>query len=50
MDVCRTELPDLRTSPHGEGHFFRCHLDDETRERIWTAKRSALLAEDGTAA
>ena len=46
MDVCRTELPDLRASTHGEGHRFRCHLDDELRERIWTAKRAAFLAQD----
>jgi peptide/nickel transport system ATP-binding protein len=46
MDVCRTELPDLRPSAHGDGHGFRCHLDDETRQRVWTSKRAALVTQD----
>jgi len=46
MNACRTDLPELRVSQHGEEHFFRCHLDDETRSRVWTAKRAAMLSED----
>ena len=46
MNVCRTDLPELRHSVLGEEHLFRCHLDDEARARIWTAKRAALTAED----
>jgi peptide/nickel transport system ATP-binding protein len=49
MDVCRSELPELRPSKHGEDHRFRCHLDDETRERTWAAKRAALTAKDAAA-
>ncbi len=46
MDVCRTDLPELRPSAQGVGHAFRCHLDDESRTRIWGAKRAALATED----
>jgi len=46
MDVCRRELPALELSPVGEGHRFRCHLDDEARSRIWTQKRATLVTED----
>jgi peptide/nickel transport system ATP-binding protein len=45
MDVCRRELPELTQSAHGEGHFFRCHLDDATRTRIWQSKKAALSEE-----
>ncbi len=45
MAECRTTLPELRLSEQGEKHFFRCHLDDETRTRIWQGKRAAM-AED----
>jgi peptide/nickel transport system ATP-binding protein len=46
MDVCRRDLPELRPSNHGEGHFFRCHLDDDTRRRLWDEKRAKLDAEE----
>ena len=46
MDVCRTDLPELRPSPQGEGHFFRCHLDDEARARIWQGKKEAMVKAD----
>jgi peptide/nickel transport system ATP-binding protein len=46
MNVCRTDLPELRPSPQGENHFFRCHLDDESRARIWQAKKEALVKAD----
>jgi peptide/nickel transport system ATP-binding protein len=46
MDVCRTELPELRLSAHGDQHGFRCYLDDDARARIWSAKRAALVTED----
>ncbi len=45
MDICRQELPELRPSTEPD-HRFRCHLDDETRERIRTAKKAALAAEE----
>jgi len=45
MTVCRQELPALERSPHGTEHFFRCHLDQDTRDRVWEGKRRAL-AED----
>jgi peptide/nickel transport system ATP-binding protein len=46
MSRCRSELPELRPSSLGEGHYFRCHLDDDARTRIWQAKRSSLVSED----
>ena len=46
MDVCRSELPDLRPSTHGEGHRFRCHLDDDSRTRIWDRKKAALVEDE----
>ncbi len=46
MNVCRTELPELRPSTQGEGHLFRCHLDDESRSRIWQGKREAMVKAD----
>jgi peptide/nickel transport system ATP-binding protein len=49
MDICRRELPALEVSSYGEGHRFRCHLDDETRTRIWSQKRVALGAEETAA-
>jgi len=45
MSRCRTELPELRLSPQGEGHRFRCHLEDEERTRIWQGKHAALVGE-----
>ncbi len=45
MNVCRQELPALELSPHGVDHRFRCHLDQEARDRIWDQKKRAL-AED----
>jgi peptide/nickel transport system ATP-binding protein len=42
MDVCRRELPVLEPSTQGVDHLFRCHLDDESRARIWDQKRAAL--------
>jgi peptide/nickel transport system ATP-binding protein len=45
MDVCRRELPELDPSPVGVGHTYRCHLDDESRARIWEAKRARLVEE-----
>jgi peptide/nickel transport system ATP-binding protein len=50
FDRCRTELPDLRPSPVGEDHRFRCHLDEADRERIWTKKQAAIMAEAEPAA
>jgi peptide/nickel transport system ATP-binding protein len=51
FDRCRTELPELRPSPVGAEHRFRCHLGDEDRTRIWTAKKAALDgATEGSAA
>jgi peptide/nickel transport system ATP-binding protein len=51
FDRCRTELPELRPSPVGTEHRFRCHLGDEDRARIWTAKKAALEAAiEGSAA
>jgi peptide/nickel transport system ATP-binding protein len=46
MNVCRTELPALDPSSVGTDHRYRCHLDDETRARIWTQKKAALVSED----
>ena len=46
MSVCSETLPDLRRSPVGDEHRFRCHLDDETRARIWAAKHASMVAED----
>jgi peptide/nickel transport system ATP-binding protein len=50
FDRCRQELPELRPSPVGEDHRFRCHLDESERTRIWDAKKAALTAEAETAA
>jgi len=30
----------------GDEHLFRCHLDEEARNRIWTQKKAALVSED----
>src|SRR3954465_6568323 len=46
MNVCRTELPGLDLSTVGNDHRFRCHLDEESRARIWNQKKAALLSED----
>jgi peptide/nickel transport system ATP-binding protein len=46
MDVCRSQLPELSVSTHGEDHLFRCHLDDEARSRIWAGKRAQLADRD----
>ena len=46
MSVCRTDVPELRSSTQGIDHNFRCHLDDETRARVWETKRATLAAED----
>jgi peptide/nickel transport system ATP-binding protein len=45
MNVCRQELPALEPSVQGEDHLFRCHLDDESRARIWDRKKAALVEE-----
>jgi peptide/nickel transport system ATP-binding protein len=50
FDRCRSELPELRPSPIGEGHLFRCHLDDSKRDEIWSKKKAALAAESEPAA
>jgi len=49
MNICREELPVLEPSEQGENHIFRCHLDDESRARIWNQKRAALTAEETAA-
>jgi len=49
MNVCRQELPPLETSVQGADHHFRCHLDDESRTRIWERKRAALATEETAA-
>jgi peptide/nickel transport system ATP-binding protein len=46
MSVCRQQLPELELSSVGEAHRFRCHLDDESRARIWGQKRASLVSED----
>jgi peptide/nickel transport system ATP-binding protein len=51
FDRCRVELPELRPSSVGVDHQFRCHLADEDRARIWTAKKASLMgATEGSAA
>jgi peptide/nickel transport system ATP-binding protein len=50
FDRCRAELPELRPSPVGADHRFRCHLGDEDRARIWTAKKASLETAEGSAA
>ncbi len=49
MDICRQELPELEKSVVGENHLFRCHLDEETRARVWQQKQAALLVGEGAA-
>ena len=46
MSICSETLPELRRSPVGDDHRFRCHLDDEARARIWAAKHATIVAED----
>jgi peptide/nickel transport system ATP-binding protein len=46
MNVCRQELPPLEGSTLGAEHRFRCHLDEESRTRIWSQKKAALVSED----
>ncbi|MFL5960216.1 MAG: ABC transporter ATP-binding protein [Gaiellaceae bacterium] len=50
FDRCRVELPELRPSSEGVEHRFRCHLGDEDRARIWTAKKASLEAATGGSA
>jgi peptide/nickel transport system ATP-binding protein len=49
MDICRRELPELERSAYGEDHFFRCHLDEETRARTWQRKRELYMSQDAAA-
>jgi peptide/nickel transport system ATP-binding protein len=46
FDRCRQELPELRPAASGDGHSFRCHLEDEDRLRIWTAKKATMTEEN----
>jgi hypothetical protein len=46
MSRCLTELPELSSLPDASQHLFRCHLDEETRTREWSAKHAQLVAED----
>jgi peptide/nickel transport system ATP-binding protein len=50
FDRCREELPELRPTPDNAEHSFRCHLGDEDRVRIWTEKKAAYDAAEGSAA
>jgi peptide/nickel transport system ATP-binding protein len=45
MDICRRELPELEPSRVGEDHVFRCHLDEETRARVWQQKQALLMGD-----
>jgi peptide/nickel transport system ATP-binding protein len=45
FDRCRQELPELRPASNGNRHSFRCHLEEEDRVRIWTAKKATMTAE-----
>jgi len=45
MNVCRQELPALERSTQGVEHLFRCHLDEESRARIWERKKAGLVQE-----
>jgi peptide/nickel transport system ATP-binding protein len=49
MDICHKELPELEASVQGVDHYFRCHLDEEARARIWNQKRAALAIEETAA-
>src|SRR5437764_4203848 len=33
MEICKTTEPDLLPVSHDPGHFQRCHLDEETKDR-----------------
>ncbi len=44
FDRCRDELPELRPTATSADHRFRCHLGDDDRARIWTAKKAAYDA------
>ena len=44
MDICRQELPALE-SFRAPDHEFRCHLDEETRAEIWSAKKFGMAEE-----
>ena len=46
MDICREQMPELTRGTVGDEHFFRCHLDEAARARIWQQKQAAMLAED----
>jgi peptide/nickel transport system ATP-binding protein len=50
FERCRQELPDLRKSPVGLDHRFRCHLDETDRTRIWAEKKASLEPVEGSAA
>jgi hypothetical protein len=45
MDICRKELPELERSAYGDDHYYRCHLDDETRTRTWQRKRELYMSQ-----
>jgi peptide/nickel transport system ATP-binding protein len=45
MSVCRTDVPELRTSPQEQGHVDACFLDEETKEREGAKLLETMLAE-----
>ncbi len=49
FDRCREELPELRPAEGKEEHFFRCHLGEADRARIWAEKQAAMAATVGKA-
>ena len=50
FDRCREELPELRPAEGKTDHFFRCHLDEGDRARIWAEKQAAMAASAESAA
>jgi peptide/nickel transport system ATP-binding protein len=47
MEVCKTTVPELKSTQRDPGHLERCHLDEETKEREAAKLLEVTMAEAG---
>jgi hypothetical protein len=45
--VCKTTVPELKSTQRDPGHLERCHLDEETKEREAAKLLEVTMAEAG---